>query len=412
MSLNRRHQMNQLAHAPWVMRMNLVLQPLNFPRRWRQDHPITIPAIQGAQWLALPQLQYLSVKGKPGPTLRVVTNVRQKRLVMRRQSQQLSRVVAEIGRRRARAFKALQSLSESLEFSLKESPSKQPPQIKSPLIAQQKLQSAISGPIPSDPPRKKTSLPKRSSPLMSRKPDTLMRSNSYSTLDSFSTTADRVKEFLTLSSDSGDHPGGESNDYDDPNDDVRLSSPRRTESESSRLPVKPDRLHYTGLDVGSFDSVERTSPIPPINAAPETRLRKKSMSLTDLLSIGRDLTSGRDKYHDKNNTNSSKKRDSRLSSDTTDDRGKTTKKYQRFRLGRSKSRGGDRELKDGIASGPDIDKRKATKLLLRDSLMLESSWVYLNLNNLWADPNQGMANSQKKTLVSTAGPLWRSVFPF
>ena len=30
-------------------------------------------------------------------------------------------------------------------------------------------------------------------------------------------------------------------------------------------------------------------------------------------------------------------------------------------------------MKDGIASGPNIDKRKATKLFLKESLMLESS---------------------------------------
>lgn len=271
-------------------------------------------------------------------------------------------------------LKALQSLSESLEFSFKETPSKQPPQIKSPLIAQQKLQSAISGPISSEPPRKKTSLPRRSSPLMSRRPETLMRSKSYSTIDSISTSPDGVKHFLTLSSDGFDHLGNESNDYDDPNDNIRLSGPKRTQSECSRMPVKPDKLHYAGLDLRSSDSVERTSPIPPINAAPETRLRKKSMSLTDLLSIGRDLTSGRDKNNDKGNSHSSKKREGRLSSDTTDDRGeRTTRKFHKFRLGRSKSRSSDREIKDGIASGPDIDKRKATKLFLRDSLMLESS---------------------------------------
>jgi hypothetical protein len=270
-------------------------------------------------------------------------------------------------------LKALQSLSESLEYSLKESPSKLPPQIKSPLIAQQKLQSAISaGPTSAEPPRKKTSLPRRTSPLMSRRPDSLMRSKSYSTIDTGSTSSDRVVQFLTLTSDSYGHPSNESNDYDDnPNEPNPLV--RRADSESSRLPVKPDRLHYAGLEIGSRDVAERSLPIPPINAATDSRLRKKSMSLSDLLNIGRDLTSGRDKNPDKNNSHSSGKREGRLTSDTTDDRGeKAHKKFNRFRLGRSKSKS-DRELKDGIASGPDIDKRKATKLFLRDSLMLESS---------------------------------------
>lgn len=293
---------------------------------------------------------------------------------------------ATFPRRRAKAspgLKALQSLSETLEISLKQQPTKQAPQIKSPLIAQQKLQSAINSGQSSEAPKKKTSLPKRSSPIMTRRPDNLMRSKSYAGLDNASLgSPDEVKNFLTLSSEFEGEPT-ESKDYDGDNDNdnnngdsspTRKTFAIRRSNTDSRAPLKPDKEHYKELEFKSTEKVEKPKE-QSSRGSTTPRLRKKSMSLSDLLSIGRDLTSGRSKNSEGNNTPALTRKESRHKSDSTDDRGEgAQRKHSLFRLGRTKSRSDrDREMKDGIASGPNIDKRKATKLFLTESLMLESS---------------------------------------
>ncbi|XP_032236406.2 pleckstrin homology domain-containing family G member 5 isoform X3 [Nematostella vectensis] len=302
-------------------------------------------------------------------------------------------------------LRALQSLSESLEYSLKHAPptttTKQAPQIKSPLIAQQKLQSAInSGSNSAEAPRKRTTLPRRSSPVISRKPrpDTLMRSKS----DFERFESHRVTEDSRTSS-----PDAEYSPRESPRESLQQRTPRRSHSEVSRLPVKADRQHYSSLDLSSpetptssdFPSPRRESPDSSRRLSPPSgsldRSRKKSMSLSDLLSIGRDLTRERSE---------NAHRAERLSSDPTDDRNKPERKVSRFRLGRSKSRS---ELKDGIASGPNIDKRKATRLYLKESLMLESSEDAPRPQSACARTDH--KRFQYRTKVQSLGKCWQSL---
>ncbi|KAK3748324.1 hypothetical protein QZH41_018308 [Actinostola sp. cb2023] len=196
-----------------------------------------------------------------------------------------------------------------------------------------------------------------------------MRSKSYSGLASVTVKSpDKVKAFLTLSSDYDGQPT-ESKDYDD--HDSNRSYPIQRSSTESRLPLKPKREHYKDLEFRSTEKVEKPKREIVDKGSSTPRLRRKSMSLSDLLSIGRDLTSGRSKNNDSSNTSGSSRRETRAQSESTDTE-PAPRKHSRFRLGRSRSRS-DHEMKDGIASGPNIDKRKASKLFLAESLMLESS---------------------------------------
>ena len=265
---------------------------------------------------------------------------------------------------------ALQILSDSLESTLKSNgPTKQTPHIKSQLIAQHKIQSAIT---PTEPQRKRSTLPRRSSPVVSRKsrPENLKRSQEKSDHD-LNGILQKIRDAsaASVAMDSEETSSGNQERG------CKLGKLVKRNSENSRAPLKPDKSHYS-VSGDLVDSNKKERHTPMLNS------RKKSMSLSDLLSIGRDLTSNRDKNKDKemdkdrSRPHSSEPisplTDEDVTSPTSPQSSKKGERKSRFsRLRRKSSRGG--ELKDGIASGPDIDPKRASRHFFKESLMLESS---------------------------------------
>jgi len=265
---------------------------------------------------------------------------------------------------------ALQNLSDSLESTLKSNgPTKQTPHIKSQLIAQHKIQSAIT---PTEPQRKRSTLPRRSSPVVSRKsrPENLKRSQEKSDHD-LNGILQKIRDAsaASVAMDSEETSSGNQERG------CKLGKLVKRNSENSRAPLKPDKSHYS-VSGDLVDSNKKERHTPMLNS------RKKSMSLSDLLSIGRDLTSNRDKNKDKEMDKDrprphssepiSPLTDEEVTSPTSPQSSKKGERKSRFsRLRRKSSRGG--ELKDGIASGPDIDPKRASRHFFKESLMLESS---------------------------------------
>lgn len=260
----------------------------------------------------------------------------------------------------------------SLESTLKTNgPTKQTPHIKSQLIAQHKIQSAMT-----ETPRKRSSLPRRSSPVVSRKsrPEKLKREKADQDINGI---LQKIRDASATSA-AGTVEGTSSDIQEQPC--KLLGKINKRSSESSRVPVKPDKSHYpVGADLKADGRKER-----PPNAL--TNTRKKSMSLSDLLSIGKDLTSSRDKSKDKEtDKDRSRPKSSEPISPQTDEEAmsptsldgqgdqKQEKKSRFSRLRRKSSRGGGGELKDGIASGPNIDPKRASRHFFKESLMLETS---------------------------------------
>lgn len=267
---------------------------------------------------------------------------------------------------------ALHNLSDSLEVTYKSNgPSKQPPQIKSQLIAQDKIQSAITT---TEQPRKRISLPRRSSPVISRRtrPENLVKHRDTDDFD--------VNGILQKIRGASSPPVTEAA-MSNQERGCKVGKLTKRSSESSRLPVKPDKAHYpSSVDLEEFQSkADRKKE----NCNSLSRTRKKSMSLSDLLSIGKDLTSNRDKSKDKEveKDKSHPKNLEPLSPLTDEDAISPTavgehrkeEKRSRFSRLRRKSSRGVGELKDGIASGPDIDPKRASRHFFKESLMLESS---------------------------------------
>ena len=282
-------------------------------------------------------------------------------------------------------FQALQNLSESLEAAATmkvDGAVRQRPYIKSNLIEQQKIQSAINVP---EAPRKKTALLKRSSPVASRK----FRSESVVVSKekkdhSISGILEKIRIAAAGSSDStvNETLSG------------KVGKPVKRLSEPVRAPLKPDKSRSpVGLDL--MDSVckdigrKERSASSVEGGTSLSAAHKKSMSLSDLLSIGKDLTSNRDKRRNKE-TGKDKTSSKRMEQEASPTQGCSTdddptfptsgeeqeqkeeKKYSRLsKLRRKTSRAG--EMKDGIASGPNIDHKKASRHFLRESLMLETS---------------------------------------
>ena len=274
-------------------------------------------------------------------------------------------------------FQPLQNLSDSLESTFKSNgPTKQTPHIKSQLIAQHKIQSAIT---PTEPPRKRSTLPRRSSPVVSRKsrPENLKRSQEKSDHD-LNGILQKIRDASAVSGAMASEVTSSSNQERG----CKLGKLSKRSSENSRAPLKPDKSHYS-VSTDLVDSISKTENRKKKHA-PMLNSRKKSMSLSDLLSIGRDLTNNREKNKDKEmdkdrpHLNSSEPisplTDEEVTSPTSADgqsSKKEGKKLRFSRLRRKSSRGG--ELKDGIASGPDIDPKRASRHFFKESLMLESS---------------------------------------
>ena len=274
-------------------------------------------------------------------------------------------------------FHALQNLSHSLESTFKSNgPSKQAPQIKSQLIAQDKIQSAITL---TEPPRKRISLPRRSSPVVSRKsrPQNLKKSREKDDHD--------INGILQKIRDASSASCSTTMEATTSNQErvCKVGKLTKRSSESSRLPVKPDKAHYpTSLDLESHPKADKRKEMPSNSLS---RSRKKSMSLSDLLSIGKDLTSNREKSKDKDvDKDKSRPKSLEATSPQTDEEtvspnyvdghdNKKEEKKSRFSRLRRKSSRGVGELKDGIASGPDIDPKRASRHFFKESLMLETS---------------------------------------
>ena len=266
---------------------------------------------------------------------------------------------------------ALQNLSDSLESTLKSNGSaKQTPHIKSQLIAQHKIQSAIT---PTEPQRKRATLPRRSSPVVSRKsrPDNLKKSDH---------DLNGILQKIRDASAASGAVASEETSSGNQNRGCKLGKLTKWSSENSRAPLKPDKSHYS-VSGDLIDSISKTESKKERHT-PMLNSRKKSMSLSDLLSIGRDLTNNRDKNKDKEMDKDGPRphssepisplTDEEVTSPTSPQSGKKEEKKSRFsRLRRKSSRGG--ELKDGIASGPDIDPKRASRHFFKESLMLESS---------------------------------------
>lgn len=269
-------------------------------------------------------------------------------------------------------FQTLQNLPDSLESALKTNgPTKQTPHIKSHLIAQDKIQTAIT---PTEPQRKRSTLPRRSSPVVTRRsrPENLKRSQEKSDHD-LNGILQKIRDASGAVASEGTSAGNQERCG-------KLGKLIKRSSENSRAPLKPDRSHYSVsedlLDSISKSENKKERPPPMLNS------RKKSMSLSDLLNIGRDLTNNRDKNKEKEMDKDrprphisepiSPLTDEEVTSPTSPQSSKKDEKKSRFsRLRRKSSRGG--ELKDGIASGPDIDPKRASRHFFKESLMLESS---------------------------------------
>ena len=254
---------------------------------------------------------------------------------------------------------------------------KQAPHIKSQLIAQHKIQSVITQP---EQPRKRISLPRRSSPVMSRKnrPE-IKRAHGKSDSD-LNGILQRIREAASPTASSAIV------DETSRSHSQELSSKTgivRTASETfPRSPVKANKSHYPlGMDL--IESRHRKVKSSGALGSGSSSLgsRKKSMSLSDLLNIGKDLTYNRNKDKDSKNDSNVPKPLAPLSplSPTTDEdavsptdanENRKEEKRLRFRLRRKASR---TDIKDGIASGPNMDPKRASRHFFKESLMLESS---------------------------------------
>ena len=250
---------------------------------------------------------------------------------------------------------------------------KQTPRIKSQLIAQHRIESAITQP---EPPRKRISLPKRSSPVMTRKtrPDFLWKSHGNSDSD-LNGILQKLRD-STMLADSGDTTPSSSHER-------KTGANKRSSETFPRSPVKPDKSHYpSSLDLMEFPH-KKEKPSGSLSLSSSfLGSRKKSMSLSDLLNIGRDVTSGRRKDKDNKNDNNAHQKPleqlSPLSPSTDEDpisptntnESRKEEKKSRFRLRRKTSRS---NIKDGIASGPDLDPKRASRHFFKESLRLETS---------------------------------------
>ena len=268
----------------------------------------------------------------------------------------------------------LQNLPDSLESSAKPTP-----HIKSQLLAQDKIQSAIT---PAEAQKKKVSLPRRSSPVVSRKqrPETFSRGQGKSDSD----INGILRKIRDAQAAAPNAPNSESSPSNSLERAGKAGKIVKRSSESARCPVKPDKSHYpmsASLDLADSyaksDSRKDKGYAPPPGSLSVSR--KKSMSLSDLLNIGKDLTSSRwrDKESDKDKNQPKILEPLSPLSPSTDEEtvshtdGKKEEKKSRFsRLRRKSSRA---ELKDGIASGPNIDPKRASRHFFKESLMLESS---------------------------------------
>ncbi|XP_073248513.1 uncharacterized protein [Porites lutea] len=268
----------------------------------------------------------------------------------------------------------LQNLPDSLESSAKPTP-----HIKSQLLAQDKIQSAIT---PAEAQRKKVSLPRRSSPVVSRKqrPETFSKGQGKSDSD-INGILRKIRDAQAAAPNAPNSESSPSNSLERAGKAGKIG---KRSSESARCPVKPDKSHYpmsASLDLADSyaksDSRKDKGYAPPPGSLSVSR--KKSMSLSDLLNIGKDLTSSRwkDKESDKDKNQPQILEPLSPLSPSTDEEtvshteGKKEEKKSRFsRLRRKSSRA---ELKDGIASGPNIDPKRASRHFFKESLMLESS---------------------------------------
>lgn len=253
---------------------------------------------------------------------------------------------------------------------------RQTPHIKSPLIAQHKIESAITQP---EPPRKRSSLPKRSSPVMTKKtrPDFLYRSHGNSDSD-LNGILQKLRDSTTLA-DSGDASLSSSHARNS-----KTAATKRSSETFPRSPVKPDKSHYpSSLDLTEFPHKKEKSSCSLSSSSSFLASRKKSMSLSDLLNIGREVTSGRRKDKDSRNDNNAHQKSSDqlsplspstdedpISPTNTKESRKEEKKSRFSRLRRKTSRS---DIKDGIASGPDLDPKRASRHFFKESLMLDSS---------------------------------------
>ena len=270
----------------------------------------------------------------------------------------------------------LQNLPDSLESSAKPTP-----HIRSQLLAQDKIQSAIA---PVEAQRKKTSLPRRSSPVVSRKqrPETFLRGQGKSDSD-LNGILRKIRDVQAAAPNVPNSESSPSNSLERAGKAGKAGKIGKRSSESVRCPVKPDKSHYpmsASLDLADSsksDSRKDKGYAPPPGSLSVSR--KKSMSLSDLLNIGKDLTSSRwkDKESDKDKNQPKILEPLSPLSPSTDEEtvshtdGKKEEKKSRFsRLRRKSSRA---ELKDGIASGPNIDPKRASRHFFKESLMLESS---------------------------------------
>ncbi|XP_068700278.1 pleckstrin homology domain-containing family G member 5-like isoform X4 [Montipora foliosa] len=243
---------------------------------------------------------------------------------------------------------------------------KQTPHIKSQLLGQHQIQS----------PRKRISLPKRSSPVLSKKNRPhLTRAHGKSDSD-LSGILQKIRD-VALSADSRESSPSSSIQERS----YKSGTNKRSSETFPRSPVKPDKSHYpAGLDL-MVSQHKKDKGSSSSGSGSSLCSRKKSMSLSDLLSIGKDLTSNRNKEKDYKKDNNGPKPPEQLSplSPLTDDdnlsptdanENRKEEKRSRFRLRRKTSR---TEIKDGIASGPNMDPRRASRHFFKESLMLESS---------------------------------------
>ena len=270
-------------------------------------------------------------------------------------------------------FQVLQGLSDSLEPTMKgNEPVKQTPHIKSQLLAQHKIQSAIT---PAEQPRKRISLPRRSSPVVSRKSRPGVSKKGHDKADQdISGILQKIRDASSASSAST----GECSPPGSLERGGKLGKLMKRSSDSfPRSPVKPDKSHYpVGLDlIETRDKREKSY-------GSFLGSRKKSMSLSDLLNIGKDLTSSRSKEKDNKRDESRSKPLEPLSplSPSTDedavspnDKNENKKEEKRSRFSRLRRKSSRTEMKDGIASGPNIDPKRASRHFFKESLMLESS---------------------------------------
>lgn len=270
-------------------------------------------------------------------------------------------------------FQSLQNLSDSLESTLKGNETvKQTPHIKSQLIAQHKIESAISQP---EPPRKRISLPRRSSPVISRKarPDISVRGNDKTDQD-FNGILQKIRDAsAAVGASSGEVSPSSTLEHSSKSGKIT----KRYSESFPRSPLKPDKSHYPA----TLDSVE-SQHRKEKSSSSLLGLRKKSMSLSDLLSIGRDLTSNRSKDKDSKKDENIHKPLEPLSplSPSTDeeatspaDGSEHKKEEKRSRFSMLRRKPSRTEMKDGIVSGPNIDPKRASRHFFKESLMLESS---------------------------------------